>query len=258
MSRDRGDRRGHRGGGVALSLAQRWALISGLLADYDPSLLANITKDGSNKVSSFTSRVSGYNVAQATAGLQPVWSATSVNGFPGITYDGVDDLLDGASGLAGAISGSAPYTAYYVGKMTTAGVASFMTTWSAGKTSDNTQWIQEYKDATPDRSNYGRSASTFTTHNGTQLLTTAAYDHVGIFTGTAYTSYVNGTLSVNAGANTKAPAALDRISFGGLAYGATMIQPFAGTFGRWLIYSSAHTAAEIATVRAFLRYLYAI
>ncbi len=44
-------------------------------------------------VSSWKDVVAGYDAAQATGGLQPVYSATSYNGAPGVTFDGTDDQL---------------------------------------------------------------------------------------------------------------------------------------------------------------------
>lgn len=43
---------------------------------------------------SWTDAKNGYVLSQATGTAQPLYSATSFNGAPGITFDGVDDRLD--------------------------------------------------------------------------------------------------------------------------------------------------------------------
>jgi len=44
-------------------------------------------------VSAWADRIGGYTAAQATGTAKPAWSATSLNGTPGLTFDGSDDLL---------------------------------------------------------------------------------------------------------------------------------------------------------------------
>lgn len=65
------------------------------------SVLSSITKDaGTGAVSAHRSIITGLEATQGTGAAQPIWNATSFNGFPGITYDGVDDFL----GFFGTIS----------------------------------------------------------------------------------------------------------------------------------------------------------
>jgi hypothetical protein len=47
----------------------------------------------STKVTSWKDAVAGYDLVQATDGARPVYSATSFNGAPGVTFDGTDDYL---------------------------------------------------------------------------------------------------------------------------------------------------------------------
>lgn len=51
-----------------------------------------ITRSGS-QVTSWKDVVAGYDVVQAVSGARPLYSATSFNGAPGITFDGIDDEL---------------------------------------------------------------------------------------------------------------------------------------------------------------------
>ena len=59
------------------------------------------------QVSDWTS-VKGLTLSQATSGAQPTWSATGFNGAPGVTFDGVDDVLSAVSAL-GRIPGTSGY-----------------------------------------------------------------------------------------------------------------------------------------------------
>lgn len=63
---------------------------SALLAWWDSSQGVAVT--GSN-VTSWTDRKGAYAAVQAVEGSQPLWSATSFNGAPGVTFDGSDDEL---------------------------------------------------------------------------------------------------------------------------------------------------------------------
>lgn len=67
-----------------------------LLGQLDAEDTASITQtDGA--VSAWDDTVAEVSFVQATADAQPVWSATSFNGRPGITFDGTDDQLTLAS-----------------------------------------------------------------------------------------------------------------------------------------------------------------
>jgi hypothetical protein len=82
-----------------LSLLERWSPLK-----LGPALLAWWASDrpelislSSSKVTSWRDVVGGYDVAQATDGARPLWSATSFNGRPGVTFDGTDDFLETAT-----------------------------------------------------------------------------------------------------------------------------------------------------------------
>lgn len=85
-----------KGLGMGLSRGRKWTpfdLGASLLAWWSADRTELITLSGSN-VTSWKDRVAAYDLAQATAGAQPIWSATSFNGAPGVTFDGVDDFLN--------------------------------------------------------------------------------------------------------------------------------------------------------------------
>jgi hypothetical protein len=56
-------------------------------------------------VASWAGRKGALTLAQATGSLQPVASQSSLLGFPGVTFDGVDDILDSTS-FAGIQTGA--------------------------------------------------------------------------------------------------------------------------------------------------------
>lgn len=57
-------------------------------------------------VASWQDKRGGANptFAQATGGLQPTWSATAMNGRPGVTFDGIDDVLRSTDSISGSAS----------------------------------------------------------------------------------------------------------------------------------------------------------
>lgn len=58
---------------------------------------ASITINGSN-VSAWANKGTGtWSAVQSTASLQPTYSASSINGKPALTFDGVDDFLTGGN-----------------------------------------------------------------------------------------------------------------------------------------------------------------
>ncbi|HTM77999.1 MAG TPA: hypothetical protein VL133_10260, partial [Devosia sp.] len=67
------------------------ALGASLLAWWDAS--QGVSLSGS-QVTAWADRKSGYSVAQGTGAARPLWSATSFGGKPGLTFDGIDDLLN--------------------------------------------------------------------------------------------------------------------------------------------------------------------
>lgn len=71
------------------------ALGSSLLAWWDAERPDLITAPG-GAMSIWRDIVGGYDVTQAVGASKPVYSATSFNGRPGVSFDGIDDELTGA------------------------------------------------------------------------------------------------------------------------------------------------------------------
>jgi hypothetical protein len=77
-----------------------------LLAWWDAERSDLITQSGA-LVSSWKDIVAAYNAVQAVGSQKPAYSGTSFNGRPGITFDGVDDVVEVAS-LSALPSGATP------------------------------------------------------------------------------------------------------------------------------------------------------
>lgn len=67
-----------------------------LLGQWDAEVPASINKAGA-VVTTWTDIIAGCAPTQALAGAKPLYSATSFNGRPGITFDGTDDFLRAAT-----------------------------------------------------------------------------------------------------------------------------------------------------------------
>ena len=78
-----------------------------LLAWWSADRFDLLTFAGSN-VSAWNDVVAGISLTQATSGARPVYSATAMNGDPGITFDGIDDFLEIATAPASFPLGAAP------------------------------------------------------------------------------------------------------------------------------------------------------
>lgn len=66
----------------------------------DPTELSTVTKDGSDNVSSFTSRNGLYGPFTAAGALQPVWTPAAVNGQPALALDTTRAMVGPTSKLA--------------------------------------------------------------------------------------------------------------------------------------------------------------
>ncbi len=94
----------------SLRLGGAWTprrLGSSLVAWWDAERSDLITQSG-GLVSAWRDVIGGYSMAQSSASLKPVYSSTSFNGRPGLTFDGIDDLLAQNGYPASWPSGSDP------------------------------------------------------------------------------------------------------------------------------------------------------
>lgn len=75
------------------------ALAGSLSLWLDAEDTSTITLNGSTVSQWADKSGNGRNAAQATAANQPAYSATVLNGKPGVTFDGVNDFLSGAGSV---------------------------------------------------------------------------------------------------------------------------------------------------------------
>lgn len=79
------------------------------MAWWDPTEPASITLNGST-VAAWEDRVNGYVVSQPTAGLQPTFSATALNGHPGMGNNNLGRYLGGATPVGTFMAGTQPFS----------------------------------------------------------------------------------------------------------------------------------------------------
>src|SRR5688500_3331977 len=78
--------------GVGVGVSPVTILGASLLAWWTADRADLITLSGS-QVTSWKDVVAGYDVVQGVGGSRPLWSATSFNGAPSLTFDAIDDEL---------------------------------------------------------------------------------------------------------------------------------------------------------------------
>lgn len=73
------------------------ALLSGTALAWWNADRSDLISLSGSQVTAWTDSIGGYSAAQGTSALRPIYSATSFNGSPGLTFDGSDDYLELAS-----------------------------------------------------------------------------------------------------------------------------------------------------------------
>lgn len=194
------------------------------------------------------------DITQATAGAQPkIVSAGAViaqaNGTPACTFDGVDDVLFRA-GFAYALGA---FTVFAVMKAT---VPTTSTRWWAEGLS--TAGSPQYSLNQPDYStNRGLGHPILTTtvsptdvtlNTGSVIFDGTIHQHVGIDTGSAFSSQVDGgTIAPNAVAYTRTGGyVFDRMALGGVVRSGTLA-PLAMTFSEFVGFPAAPTTGDRGT-----------
>jgi hypothetical protein len=76
-----------------------------------------ITKDTSNRVAAWASRVGSVSFTQSTDGNKPVWTVNSINGLPALVFDGTGAVMTSTATLGNLITNAAS-TIYFVARAT--------------------------------------------------------------------------------------------------------------------------------------------
>lgn len=119
-------------------------------AAYNPTLIT----ETAGAVSSWKDIVGAYDVVQATGAAQPIYSATSFNGTPGVTFDGTDDELTLVGVPAGIPTAAVPCEMWgLVDQTQAAAVAGFLAILAYGNTGGTSRHIRRATDGSTNRAN---------------------------------------------------------------------------------------------------------
>lgn len=248
MSHVRGKRgHAHNSGGGGRDFA-RPPVSAGLLVDFDPTFA--VTKDGSNLVTAWGSRVGGYSLSAAGA-ARPTWTAGAINGRPAMTFDGVGNYLEEAVALGAILDGSQTYSAYWIARADDV-AGNFRSMLAIGNTADSTQLWYHYLAQITGVDNISRRAPNVT-NAGIAVATGSPFDFCAVYDGAVNSTWVNGAVSVNAAANASAPTGCDRFGIGVHIAGASRVQLWNGLIGRVVVYLGAHDTTTRVATSAWLR-----
>lgn len=214
-------------------------------AFFDADWLAGLTKDGSDKVSAMLSRIGSHTVEQATAGNQPTWGATSPSGKRGITFTGGSGhrLVDPLTTLGALYTGTQAYSALWVARFSAPGTGT-QSVWSIGASGSTTHVFHEGCENTTaaDQRIRFTAAAVNTSNTGTAHTTTIVCATT-LFTGSAYSSWLNGTASISAAANTRS-STVDQLAIGTRRISGAFGSNFTGEFYGLIISRTQWTTAQ--------------
>lgn len=170
----------------------------GLVAFYDSNYGVSV----SDAVDSWTPRV-GTDVVTASGTDRPSYGSVVTRGKAGVTFNGTGQILKKTgSTLAALIDGSQAYSSLIVAK--TAGGATRVV-WSAGSLA-NAEYCAEGTSSGADYKARRTVALASTTNTGSVSPGTNPALLTTVYTGSAFSTWVNQAASLNAAANTRAPA----------------------------------------------------
>lgn len=206
----RGSRRGARGGGPVLNPHIRTMLgapeaVALFYGDY------GVTRDGSNNTDALASRI-GSAVVTGSGATRPVWGATSPTGRRGLTFTSASSqkLTETSSALAALLDGSQAYSALWVVKFATPTDGLQHLVWSCA-TAAGTDYIQEGLTATTAVDRRSRRDGAGITSVGGIAHSATIVCATSVYSGSAYTTRINGGASMTAQANTRAPTCTEFI-----------------------------------------------
>lgn len=204
----RGGRRGCRGGSALrphpLVILSAAASTGGVFYDFGDT--TRITKDGSERISSIFDRVSNDEAVQATDAQKPVWGATSPTGRRGATFAAASTrrLVGTTARLPDLLDGVTAYSCLWVA--TFSGFAAARAVWGVGDSGSSPNCIIDSANATTGLDNRARGDGSATTGNNGGAHGTSIVVSSTVFTGAAYSSWLDGTASVSSAANTRSIA----------------------------------------------------
>lgn len=243
-----GRRPGRGGGGRRRTPLSILLAAPGADVFYDADYLAGITKDGSSKVSAMMSRIGGHTVEQATAGNQPTWGATSPSGRLGITFVAASNhrLVDPLTTLGALYDAVQAYSALWVVKFTTA--AANQAVFGFGDSGSSANTIVEGTNSSSQDVRI-RTATSSTTNASVATHSTTIVCVTSLFTGGAYSSWLNGSAALSAAANVRSPTC-DQFCIGARRLSGAFGLPFGGEFYGLILSRSQWSTGERQTLEA--------
>lgn len=149
-------------------------------------------------VTSWTDKVASIALAQATGAAKPAFSATAINGaLPGVTGDGVDDVLVLSSVPAALPTGASPgWIFLLVDQLVTAGTAGTLRAFAYGNPVANSS--REMRRAVVAAANRSQVADTTASSTGDSVDYSGIHAFLGRFSGTTIDNRLDGVDSVQA------------------------------------------------------------
>lgn len=206
---------------------------------------------------------SGYDATQGTGGAQPALGAVTLNGFPGVTFDGVDDFLELSGAGLDLFRNVSGYTVVTVLRFPSAASEKRWLNASVGTTNHSTR-VSVGVNATDVFTGFARrldadGGSSQLGNFGYVAGTDRIITNVGDLTNTDAFNYSNGSIASSNSAFLVAGSTSDTasqvVNIGCSAQGTFF---FDGTIFEMLVYKRALTEWERNTVGIYLSNKYGI
>jgi hypothetical protein len=200
---------------------------------------------GGSLVSQWRDRSGNGNHVGASGASWPTFDATAWSGRPALLFDGAASFLTTTSGtLLSAVNGAdAPFSAFFTLQLDSAAPEHGLCQWSDG--GNSLSQLRTNSTGAAEQLRYQRrdSGGTSVTRTGTVTLATEKARLAYIFSGTAITTYVNGTIDLNASACDVGAMAFTEFYLGRSSVGQLdgklpecVVLPYAATAAQWNAY----------------------
>jgi hypothetical protein len=219
-------------------------LSADLVLWFDPTF--GVSLDGSNRGQTWTPRVGSITLAQAVATKRPLMSTYA--GHPAWYLDRAREDCFSAASRPAALTGVAPHTVYMCA-LARNDQLNVQTAWAAGAYPDEAAF------GTLNTAEYNcRFSSTGT---DPQEFTAPTLNdgsvHAAVYDGANFSSYVNGANTRPLSATTRDVGSAAVLRYGAGINGQEQGYNWGGYLGHMLVYSTAHNAAKISAITAWLR-----
>jgi hypothetical protein len=204
------------------------------------------------------SHTSNNDFTQATAAKKPTYQTAEINGKPVVRFDGVDDILENASAFLSSTQGAV----FAVLRLADPLITNQYLFGSADDASGTRYWICVLREGVGQpriRTAQANADTEDSVRGSTSLLASTIYALMWSSNGTDYDLRLNGTSeteTVHSGSNTGdwllETTLRDQFSLGALAYNATETGYCGLDLGELIMYDTEPSAADIASIEAYL------